>query len=211
MNDSIDDVFLDVSEKFCREFVSNPYLCYTEHGLHALFYTRLFSAIPDKARYIEYRDHKVCVVQKEYPTAGRLVRSRRQHWDIALVKAPPVPKPELKPSYDYLRLSAVAEFGLNATLKHLEKDRDRITDTDANLERGFLFHFFRLSDGKSPVSGRDMSPKSKHFVSAESVLENAKERVNGWPVTLFLAIADQTKPHSNAAWCITADDTRKLV
>jgi hypothetical protein len=78
-----------VATDFCTEFVKNPYLCYTEHGLHALFYTKLYNALTPAERYTEWAAHRVCVIQKEYPTARSLGKPRRQNWDIALIKTPP--------------------------------------------------------------------------------------------------------------------------
>jgi len=57
---------------FCVEFVDHPYLCYTEHGQHALFYTKLYSALPEELRYATWQQQKICVLQKEYPTAKNL-------------------------------------------------------------------------------------------------------------------------------------------
>ena len=41
--DIIDSV-RSTAKEFCLEFVQNPYLCYTEHGLHARFYAMLYNA-----------------------------------------------------------------------------------------------------------------------------------------------------------------------
>jgi hypothetical protein len=68
---------------FCRDFLSRPYLCYTEHGLHALFFSRLYDALPSEERYTYCNDRQLCVLQKEYPTATKLGKSKRQHWDIS--------------------------------------------------------------------------------------------------------------------------------
>ena len=97
---------------FCVEFVSNPYLCYTEHGQHALFYSMSFNALPEQQRYLTWNNQKVCVLQKEYPTAGKLGKPQRQHWDIAVLKNPPE-SIGTKSSYDYLELFAAIEFGMN--------------------------------------------------------------------------------------------------
>ena len=67
--------------EFCKEFVEHPYLCYTEHGLHALFFARLYAALPPDERYLEFAGKRVSVVQKEYPTHHHLDRPRRQNWD----------------------------------------------------------------------------------------------------------------------------------
>src|SRR6266508_1418455 len=96
--------------EFCKEFLLRPYLCYTEHGLHALFFARLYHALPMDARYTRCNGLELCVLQKEYPTAHNLGKSQRQHWDISLVKTP-VNAPQRPCCFDYLPLAAVLEFG----------------------------------------------------------------------------------------------------
>ena len=66
-----------ITKEFCLEFVENPYCCYTEHGLHARLFTRLYNALPDDQRYRCWDGHQVCVIQQEYPTAHDLDKSRR--------------------------------------------------------------------------------------------------------------------------------------
>ena len=99
--------------KFTLEFIQNPYLCYTEHGQHARFYQMLYDELDVSQRYFTCMGQKVCVIQKEYPTAGNLSKPQRQHWDIAIIKSPAESAPDKKPSYDYLKLKAVVEFGMN--------------------------------------------------------------------------------------------------
>jgi hypothetical protein len=97
--------------QFCSEFVQDPYLCYTEHGQHALFYTMLYNALPEQQRYATLHGNKLCVVQKEYPTAGNLGKPQRQHWDIAVIQTPPEGIGTEPQVYDYLKLTAAVEFG----------------------------------------------------------------------------------------------------
>jgi hypothetical protein len=33
----------EILVEFCKDFIDHPYRCYTEHGLHALFYTKLYN------------------------------------------------------------------------------------------------------------------------------------------------------------------------
>ena len=99
----------DTLVEFCGDFLANPYRCYTEHGLHALFYAQLFAKIPEAVRFPDVRGKKMCVLQKEYPTDHNLDRSRRQHWDIAVIKTP-IDLPTCKQAYDRLRLAAVIDL-----------------------------------------------------------------------------------------------------
>lgn len=208
---NLESTFMAVSTSFCRDFVSHPYSCYTEHGLHAFFFSQLFDAIPPDERFVEHCGRKVCVVQKEYPTADRLTRSRRHHWDIAVIKSPSTPPRATPLSYDRLPLFAAAEFGLNEGDKHLKQDFERLMHPRSNLEKRFIFHFFRLSDSGSRVSARDISPQSKRFISAESLRQRAENLLAGSPVTLFLAIANETMPSMNGVWKIHEGITTEIV
>ena len=192
------ETFMQAGCTFCHEFVRHPYLCYTEHGWHAYFFTLLYNSLPPASRYAEHKGHKICIVQKEYPTAESLGRSRRQHWDVALIDTPLRSIQNRVDSYDHLYLAAVAEFGLNARISHLANDIDRLCDVDSNVQGKFLFHFLRLSDARSRVSRRDISPASRKLMP----IERLAELVANTTACLFVAVADQTANHENGAWFI---------
>jgi hypothetical protein len=183
--------------EFCLEFLRNPYLCYTEHGQHALFYSMLLSALPEEQRYLTWNNQKVCVPQKEYPTAGKLGKPQRQHWDIAVLKNPPESL-ETKSSYDYLKLFAAIEFGMNEAQEHLEDDIERLCHPEANLEYGFVVHLYRLSKSGNPFSSRDWSPKSPRILSVDEVGELSV----GKSVEVFYGLADSTGDHEAGVWDI---------
>jgi hypothetical protein len=188
-----------MARQFCLEFVKTPYLCYTEHGQHALFYTRLYNALPPSQRYTTWYDHKVCVVQKEYPTAGPLGKPRRQHWDIAVIKTPPESLANsLAASYDYLRLAAVVEFGMNEDIEHLIDDIERLSHADANVDQGFVIHLHRLSQPGAKLSKRDWSAASKRIVSKESVVQMSV----GKPVEIYYGMYDSTGNYPWGVWLI---------
>ena len=85
MHQDISEVIEQTLKEFCLDFLRNPYLCYTEHGLHALFYARLYIALPPADRYLTLDERQVCVLQKEYQLLldgihGRLhFRAIRKH------------------------------------------------------------------------------------------------------------------------------------
>lgn len=188
-----------IARQFCLEFIEDPYLCYTEHGLHALFYTMLYNALPTDQRYTTWHDHKVCIVQKEYPTARPLGKPQRQHWDIAVIKTPPQSIADgIASSYDYLRLAAVVECGLNEGEEHLTDDIKRLSHPDANVDQGFIIHLYRLSKSGAKLSDRDWSATSKRILSKERVVEIAA----GKPVEVFYGIYDSTGIHTPGAWHI---------
>jgi len=180
---------------FCLEFVRNPYLCYTEHGQHALFYSMLFNALPEQQRYLTWNHQKVCVLQKEYPTAGKLGKPQRQHWDIAVLKSPPESIHE-KSAYDYLKLLAAIEFGMNEASEHLEDDISRLCHPEANLEHGFIVHLYRLSEGGKLFSGRDWSPKSPRILT----LEDVQKLSVGKPIEIYYGLVDSTGKHNSGLW-----------
>jgi hypothetical protein len=41
-----------------------------------------------RALYADVGGREMCVIQKEYPTQDSIGRSRRQHWDVAVIKTP---------------------------------------------------------------------------------------------------------------------------
>jgi len=196
-----------MARQFCLEFIERPYLCYTEHGQHALFYTRLYNALPPTQRYTTWYDHKVCVVQKEYPTAGDLNKPQRQHWDIAVIKTPPESQATGPAgSYDYLRLAAVVEFGMNESIDHLQDDIDRLSHADANVDQGLVIHLHRLSKPGAKLSERDWSAASKRIVSKESVVQVSL----GKPVEIYYAMYDSTGRYPSGVWVI-CDGAMELV
>jgi len=185
--------------EFCLDFLANPYLCYTEHGQHALFYTMLYNALPPENRYLTWRGQKVCALQKEYPTYRDLGKPKRQHWDVALIKDPPESRVQTEAlSYDYLRLDAVFEFGLNEAQEHLIDDIERLCHLDSNADHGFLIHLYRISRGGSLFSHRDWSANSARVVSPEHIAILAQNS----PVEIYYAIADSTGRYPSAAYRI---------
>ena len=181
--------------KFCVGFVHDPYLCYTEHGQHALFYCMLLAELPEQNRYAVWKNQKVCVLQKEYPTAGPLGKPQRQHWDIAVLKTP-LESIRATTSFDFLKLLAVVEFGLNEAKTHLEDDLSRLCHKQANLENGFIVHLYRLSESGALFSGRDWSPASPRIVS----LEKIRLLSAGTPIEIFYGMSDSTGTHETGVW-----------
>ena len=197
MPDQVETV-REVLHEFCSRFVEDPYLCYTEHGWHAFFYTLLYNALPVRERYTTWQGHKMCVVQKEYPTAGALGKPKRQHWDIAVISSPPQSAKAEPSSYDYLRLAAAVEFGMNEPEEHLLDDIERLCHPEANLEHGFIVHLYRLSQAGAKISERDWSSESKQVLALEQVAGLAA----GKPVEVFYALGDSTCKHGCGAWVI---------
>lgn len=189
----------DTLLEFCKEFIRHPYLCYTEHGMHALLFSRLYTAFQtDELCYGWHGEHKVCLIQKEYPTHHHLGRSRRQHWDISVIKAP-ITDPGCEPAYDHFRLAAVIEFGLNCGAGHLVDDIERLTHPEANLDRGFLVHLDRFSDGALHVSDRDWNARYTSRLRMESVAA----MLAGHPdLYVLYGIVDQNDASSKGLWKI---------
>ena len=188
---------------YALTFIRNPYLCYTEHGLHALFYATAFSRLDPEQRYAEWFGQKVCVLQKEYATSGSLGKPRRQHWDIALLKTPLASSTG---SYDHLRLAAAIEFGLNEGAAHLVDDIERLCHPDANTDRCFIVHLYRLSAPGAPFSGRDWSSGSKQILTPQQIAGFTM----GKPVEVFYGLYDGSGRYVNAAWTIANGAVRPL-
>lgn len=174
---------------FAYQFIKSPYLCYTEHGLHALFYSQLFNNIPPEKRFVQWQGEKVCVVQKEYPTFGNLGKPKRQHWDVAVIKDPAECRPGvLHHLYDYLSLVAVVEFGLNVGESHLIDDIERLTHADSNVENRFIVNLYRLSRSGHLFSGRDLSSVSAQVMSMQRVAQ----LINGKEIEIVQGIYDSS-------------------
>ena len=185
--------------EFCQAFIQNPYMCYSEHGQHALFYNMLYQAIPKSQRVISWENQKICVVQKEYPTAGKLGKPRRQHWDIAIIKSPPESISSRHGSYDYFKLYAAIEFGMNESEEHLQDDINRLCHEGSNIEHRFIIHLYRLSESGARFSGRDWSSKSPRILNGEKI----KELIKGKPVEIFYGLADSTGKHKCGVWSVS--------
>jgi len=157
-------------KKLLTEFGDQPYMCYTEHGIHARFYQILAEAIKNsgiKGTFEFQKSMQIGLIQKEYPTKNHLGRTQRQHWDIAIID-PKQPKPKNNQhnltGYDFLKLHSVVEFGLNDSLEHLIDDIDRLLHNDSNVELKYIVHLMRSSENSTPkVSRRDLTDKYKNY------------------------------------------------
>jgi hypothetical protein len=212
---SVADTVMYILHKFCLEFVSQPYLCYTEHGLHALLFARLFDALWETERFTDWKGRKVCVLQKEYPTAHDLDKPKRQHWDLAVIKIAPESIAEGdQPAYDYLRLAAAIEVGLNEPEEHLREDIRRLYHEEANIDQGFVLHLHRLSRPGALISGRDWSYNSSRIVSVERARdileEQASEVTEDREVVVFCAVTGETGEHEAGVWLIRQGEVTRL-
>jgi len=178
---------------FCLDFVKHPYTCYTEHGQHALFYSMLMNALPEHQRHITLNGNKVCVLQKEYPTAANLDKSKRQHWDIAILKEPTSRSLTIIPDYDHLPLLAAIEFGMNEAKEHLEEDIRRLCHKESYVDHPFIVHLYRLSVSGQLFSSRDWSSKSPLILDPDQI----RKIKNDNPIEIIYGMADGTGIHEN--------------
>lgn len=202
----IDDIIRDTIKEFCLEFLESPYLCYTEHGLHALFYCRLYSNIPENERHIQWDGKEVCIIQKEYPTADKLGKSKRQHWDIAVFQSPAQSVPNKTHPYDYLKLHSAIEFGMNADKDHLEEDIRRLSHPNSYVENKYIVHLYRISGPKPKVSNRDWIPRSKKILTPDDVFNLIK----GIDTKIYFGITDITDNHESGLWLINKKGITKI-
>jgi len=191
----IDNIIKNTIREFCLEFIRSPYLCYTEHGLHALFYCKLYSNIPEDKRYIQWECKKVCIIQKEYPTADKLDKPKRQNWDISIIQCPPKAVPGKTPSYDYLFLNSVIEFGMNEGKEHLREDIRRLSHEKSYVKNKYAIHLYRISDLESR---RDCSQRSKKILTTNDVLNIVKNT----DVNVYFGLTDFTNNHESGLWKI---------
>jgi hypothetical protein len=168
-------------EVFLMEFVEKPYLCYTEHGQHALFFDRLHQRLATsyEACTLGNQTIETCLIQKEYPTADHLDKPRRQNWDISLLETPLVSIKSDHP-FDYFKLAAVVEFGMNEQIAHLIDDYLRVSHQEANVDHRYVVQLYRLSTAGKQISGRDWSPNARditRWLATEllDLIENLKK------------------------------------
>jgi len=204
---TIDNIVRETIEGLCLEFAEHPYICYTEHGLHALFFSRLYDALPDDQRYFEWNSQKVCAIQKEYATAHNLGKSRRQHWDIAVLRNPPATR--MEHPYDFFEIEAAVEFGLNAGRKHVREDMRRLSHPSSNVETGYVVHLYRISEG---LSKRDLSPRSVRIWPGESAAkrEDLLAEVRKMNVTVYYVLVDTTRKLESEALLLDRSGIHQL-
>ncbi len=185
---------------FCLEFVRNPYLCRTEHSLHVRFYHMLYDVLPPEERYAEVDGKRVCTIQKEYPTGTNLGKSKRQGWDISVIRLPPSTAPGSEYPYDSLRLDSVVEFGMNEKRDHLEDDIRRLSRAGSQVDNRYLVHLYRLSNDAQgrKASGRDWSPKSSLILRKERV----SDVLGDHDIELYYGMYDNTNTFEVGAWRI---------
>jgi hypothetical protein len=205
---SVNDTIKAIIREFICEFIQHPYLSYTEHGQHARFYHMLYEALEPHQRYLTCMGQKVCAIQKEYPTAGNLGKPQRQHWDIAIIKSPAKCATEKKPFYDYLKLEAIVEFGMNEAKDHLEDDIERVSHNDANADHRYIVHLYRLSKSGNRLSMRDWSPSSKRILKAADI---KKMIPVGKSVSIFYGMYNDTDKSKNCIWLIKDDAEPEMV
>lgn len=166
-NEMNQKVLRECIEDFLREFVEKPYLCYTEHGQHALFFNRLHQRLAVSYKTWTLGNQTIetietCLIQKEYPTAEDLDKPRRQNWDISLLETP-LDSIKSEHPFDYFKLAAVVEFGMNEQIAHLIDDYLRVSHPGANVDHRYVVQLYRLSTAGKQKSGRDWSPNADNI------------------------------------------------
>lgn len=146
----------------------------------------------------------ICIIQKEYPTAHDLNKSKRQHWDIAVIQSPPKVLPYSHPSYDYLFLHSAIEFALNTTKKHLIEDIRRLSHPKSNVKNKYIIHLYRISDPK--FSKRDLSPRSNQILKPEEILNIVGKR----DVEIYFGLINSTERPESGLWQINYKGIKKV-
>jgi len=110
----------------------------------------------------------------------------------------------MTPSYDYLKLAAAVEFGMNVPEAHLKEDIKRLLHPDAHVEQGFIVHLYRLCEPGAKVSDRDWSASSGRILCKQDVIktaiaaeESAKKRVE-----ILYGMYDSSGKHESRLWLI---------
>ena len=124
-----------------------------------------------------------------------------------MLKTPPqsIAK-DTEPPYDYLKLAAALEFGMNENRQHLQDDIDRLYHEDAGSDLGIVVHLYRLSEPGEQFSGRDWSAGSSRILTVEDVAD----MVHGKPVEVYYGLHDRTGRYENCVWLIDANGMERL-
>jgi len=204
----LSDTIRTTIETFCIDFIKNPYLCYTEHGIHAYFYYLLYRTLKESGLFIEVDGKKMCIIQKEYCMAYSCGKPKRQHWDIAIIKSPPEIINKMFPKYDYLALDSVVEFGLNEDEEHMDDDINRLNHPKSYVKNKFVVHLNRISKGgKKRFSKRDFSENSNKILSKDKIVEKTKNN----DIEIYFAQFHETKPQKIEAWKIYHNNSISLL
>ena len=109
-------------------------------------------------------------------------------------------------NYDYFKLLAAIEFGMNEAKEHLVDDIERLDHADANIVQGFIVHLYRLSNAELKFSGRDWSHNSARILTPEQVGDLSV----GTSVEIYYGMADSMGKHENGAWHIKSGQMSKI-
>jgi len=182
----LEDIVEETIERFCFEFLDSPYLCYTEHGIHALFYHRFLERMPEERRIIKANGKDICIIQKEYCTWDKLIRTRRANWDIAvLCENQSGNRDKDHYWYDCLELNSVIEFGLNpGESNHVRGDVERLSHEKARVNRKYIVHLYRFSQATTRKDWKTDKPKA--LVRPDKINDMIKE--NGNKVIAYWAL-----------------------
>jgi len=115
---------------------------------------------------------------------------------VAIIKSPPESIAGASPTYDYLRLAAAVEIGMNETGQHLEDDIHRLGHPEAHVDQGFIIHLYRLSTPGELFSGRDWSASSLRVLSNDQVAAISA----GKPVEILYGMYDFTGQYASGVW-----------
>ena len=121
-------------EYIIDEFVKNPYLHRVEHSLHCEIYKILENKLIENNIITNRLGFKVCLIQKEWPHPENIDNSRRRgNYDLVILGYDSLINSTLN---NYLigkniEINTAIEVGLNYSIKHLEKDCETLSKTNA--------------------------------------------------------------------------------
>jgi hypothetical protein len=130
---------------FLKEFLSMPYLHRVEHSLHTRLCMILASSehLSKKVAFFE-SDSITQLIHKEWKeTIPRKEKhARNGNFDIAILSPKRISLSSVRNFVNgWIAPSIVIEVGLNCSLKHLRKDRDKLQNSRAS--KGYVIHLIR--------------------------------------------------------------------
>jgi hypothetical protein len=203
MNAEICRVVEETIDDFCIFFFKNPYVEYSEHGIHALFFHQLYENFNSNEipRYGHYLNEQVCLIQKEYRMSGKCGGTKAAHWDVCVLKEPLESRNDTniqiksRPnSYDFLEINSIIEFGLKANLSHLNNDVDRLCHPECKARGKFIVHLERFSDS---FSQRDFPLNSKNELPTKAQMIDLTKNNN---VIIYYVRTNKNNKNDQRMW-----------
>lgn len=159
--------FESAIDSLVNDFLQYPFRHRKEHSLHCELYHILAAELESKCIW-NYGYFKAGIIQKEWPETVHAPNTIRGNFDISIIgpqeeNGRKITINEFKEGL--LRPAIVAEFGLDYGLSHLEKDKNKLINSD--VQHGYLIHFDRRNHYEKTIAA--IENKIDKIIELESI------------------------------------------